>query len=67
MRLRPGGEVVWEYINPFFHYSEAAGGGPGMEYTNATFRCHRYSPDHPALAGRDLDPGRHSGLNRLLG
>jgi hypothetical protein len=37
-----------------------------MEYTNATFRCHRYSADHPALAGKDLDPARHSGLNRLL-
>ena len=64
--VTPRGEVVWEYINPFFQYSGAAGGGPGMEYTNATFRCHRYAPDHPALAGRDLDPARHSGTNRLL-
>ena len=65
--VTPSGEIVWEYINPFFQYSGAAGGAGGMEYTNATFRCHRYSPDHPALAGRDLDPARHSGLNRLLG
>ncbi len=64
--VTPRGEVVWEYINPFFHYSEAAGGAGGMEYTNATFRCHRYGADHPALAGADLDPARHSGLNRLL-
>ena len=64
--VTPRGEVVWEYINPFFLYSEAAGGAGGMEYTNATFRCHRYSPDHPALAGRDLDPGRHAALNRVL-
>ena len=65
--VTPSGEVVWEYVNPFFMYSDAAGGGGGMEYTNATFRCHRYGPDHPALAGRDLDPARHAGLNRLLG
>ncbi|MCY3691601.1 MAG: aryl-sulfate sulfotransferase [Chloroflexota bacterium] len=64
--VTPRGEIVWEYINPFFMYSNAAGGGAGMEYTNATFRCHRYGPDHPALAGRDLDPARHAGLNRLL-
>lgn len=64
--VTPRGEIVWEYINPFFMYSNAAGGGGGMEYTNATFRCHRYGPEHPALAGRDMDPARHSGLNRLL-
>lgn len=64
--VTPRGEIVWEYINPFFMYSGAAGGVGGMEYTNATFRCHRYGPDHPALAGRDLDPGRHAGLNRIL-
>ena len=64
--VTPKGEIVWEYINPFFQYSAAAGGAGGMEYTNATFRCHRYGPNHPALAGKDLDPARHSGLNRLL-
>ena len=65
--VTPRGEVVWEYINPFFMHSGAAGGAGGMEYTNATFRCHRYGPGHPALAGRDLDPARHASLNRLLG
>ena len=64
--VTPRGEVVWEYINPFFLYSDAAGGAGGTEYTNATFRCHRYNPDHPALAGRDLDPRRHAGLNRIM-
>ena len=49
--VTPRGEVVWEYINPFFLYSDAAGGGGGMEYTNATFRCHRYSADHPRWPG----------------
>ena len=64
--VTPLGEIVWEYINPFPEYSGAAGGAGGMELSNATFRCHRYTPDHPAFANRDLDPARHSGLNRLL-
>ena len=65
--VTPRGEVVWEYINPFPVFNDGPGGQGGMELSNATFRCHRYSPDHPALAGRDLDPAQHSGLNRLLG
>jgi hypothetical protein len=54
------GEVVWEWINPFvFKW--------GAILTNRVFRAHRYSPDHPALAGRDLDPRRYADLNRLHG
>jgi hypothetical protein len=53
-------EIVWEYINPFFLQ---AGGALG--YTNGMFRAHRYGPDHPALAGKDLDPARYANLNRL--
>jgi len=53
-------EVVWEYISPFF-----AQGQQGM--ANRVFRSHRYGPDHPALAGRDLDPTRYGNLNRLYG
>ena len=64
--VTPRGEIVWEYINPFPVYNDGPGGLGGMELSNATFRCHRYSPDHPALAGRDLDPARHSAWNRLL-
>jgi len=51
-------EVVWEYVNP------VSGSGvlklmpdnSGMFY-NSVFRCHRYGPDHPAFAGKDLTPG----------
>jgi len=53
-----GGEVVWEYINP------ESGPGIRTEITDgdggfvfATFRCHRYGPDFPGLAGKDLTPG----------
>ena len=63
--VTPRGEIVWEYINPFFVYGKRAG-SEKMEYSNATFRCHRYGPDHPALSGRDLDPDRFANLNRLM-
>ena len=56
------GEIVWEYINPFFALD-----GSGMNLSNATFRVHRYPPDFPCFTGRDLDPARHANLNRLLG
>ena len=53
-------EVVWEYVSPFFLQDPQG-------YANRVFRAHRYGPDHPALQGRDLDPGRYSNLNRLYG
>jgi hypothetical protein len=37
------GEIVWEYVNPFF------GGPPGWE-TNQVFRALRYSPEEIARA-----------------
>ena len=55
---RPG-EIVWEYVSPFSFASQF---GP----TPAIFRAHRYASDHPALAGRDLDPARHEELNRRI-
>ena len=53
-------KVVWEYINPFFVANPRLGGR-----VNMVFRAHRYGVDHPALAGRDLDPERYANLNRL--
>ena len=55
-----GGEIVWEFVSPFFVPSQW-----GM--ANAVFRAHRYGPDHPALRDRDLDPSRLSNLNSLYG
>ena len=34
-------------------------------FSNGGFRSRRYGPDHPAVAGRNLDPARHANLNRL--
>jgi hypothetical protein len=54
--VTPGGEVVWEYRNPYH------GGVPGWhppatkDVPYASFRATKISPDHPALVGRDLRP-----------
>ena len=50
-------EVVWEYINPVTRsgvrttQTDADG---GMAFY--TFRCYRYGPDYPGLAGKVLTP-----------
>ena len=58
--VTPAGEVVWEYINPFFAHGQQG-------FNNGVFRAHRYGPDDPALLGRDLDPARYANLSRLYG
>ena len=54
-------DVVWEWINPFVN-NNARG-----EATVSIYRAHRYSADHPALVGKDLDPQRFANINRLHG
>ena len=54
-----GHDVVWEWINPLVNNDDEG------EPTVSIYRAHRYSPDHPAIAGRDLDPDRLGNLNRL--
>ncbi|MBW1766901.1 MAG: aryl-sulfate sulfotransferase [Deltaproteobacteria bacterium] len=56
------GEVVWEYINPVgdrtgddYGIYEIMNDGAGTRF-NSVFRCHRYGPDYPGLAGKDLTP-----------
>jgi len=47
------GEVVWEYQEPINQNFYRFDG----DSTSGSFRVHRYSPDYPGLAGRDLTPG----------
>lgn len=54
-----GGEVVWEYINPFF-----AEGRYGR--SNGTFRAYRYAPDYPGLQGKSLRSNSYRELNDLI-
>ncbi len=52
------GQIVWEWISPF---SSRVGA------RNSVFRAHRYAPDFPGLAGRELDPERYRELNQMYG
>jgi hypothetical protein len=53
------GEIVWQYVNPFFDEDERFG------RVNLVFRAYRYGPDFPGLAGHALDPGRYAWLSHL--
>ncbi len=59
--ITSAGETVWQYINPMVHGGILAQGElPGKDVRghlwNAVFKIHRYAPDYPGLAGRDLTP-----------
>ena len=46
------GELVWEFISPFYYDIE------GYGRTNQIFRAYRYGPDYEGLQGKRLDPDR---------
>ena len=54
-------DVVWEWINPFVNNNKRG------EATVSIYRAHRYLPDHPALAGKKLDPAHFANINSLNG
>ena len=56
-------EVVWEYVAPYRSRATISGPagitpylGQGDDSLNSVFRCTRYGPDYPGLAGKDLTP-----------
>ena len=53
------GEVVWEYVNPFFSDDERFG------CNNTVFRAYRYAPDFPGLRGKTWHPEAYAWLNHL--
>ncbi len=61
--ITPGGQVVWEYINPVSGPGPVAQGQNPLQ--NSTFRATRYPADYGAFAGRDLTPGDPLELNPL--
>ncbi|MDP7588953.1 MAG: aryl-sulfate sulfotransferase [Dehalococcoidia bacterium] len=65
LEVTQGGEIVWEYISPFFVGNPPTAGGSRFGFANAVFRAHRYAEDHPAFAGKNLNPDNHANLNRL--
>jgi hypothetical protein len=60
--VTPDGQTVWKYVNPVISTGPLSQGdvipsaddGPGLD--NKVFKCRRYAPDYPGLAGRDLTP-----------
>jgi len=61
--VTPDKEIVWEYVNPVINNNEPltqgtpVPGAPNGTKLNMVFRCYRYAPDFPGLAGKDLAPG----------
>jgi hypothetical protein len=55
--ITPGNDIVWEYINPITPQGPIFQGDTIPTGKNSVFRCYRYAPDYPGLAGRDLTPG----------
>jgi hypothetical protein len=60
--VTPDDDIVWEYVNPVTNTGPLSQGdpiptGPDGGQTNQVFRCSRYAPDYPGLAGHDLTPG----------
>lgn len=50
--VTPDSEVVWTYYNPIrFDVAVSQGTSPPAD---VVFRCERYAPDYPGLAGLDL-------------
>lgn len=53
------GEVVWQYVNPFFADDERFG------RINNVFRAYRYGPEFPGLQGQTPAPDAHAWFNHL--
>jgi hypothetical protein len=47
--VTPEGEVVWEYVSPYFADITSVGSEGDV---NLIFRAYRYAPDSPEIAGR---------------
>lgn len=47
------GEIVWEFISPFYQHGSILYG-----WTNSIFQAHYYGPNYEGLKGRHLDTNR---------
>jgi hypothetical protein len=63
IEVNPEGEVVWDYVNPYFTIRpQTPRGNLDFELEPwRTFRAERYPVDYPAFAGRDLTPADPAG------
>ncbi|HEV7330511.1 MAG TPA: aryl-sulfate sulfotransferase [Flavisolibacter sp.] len=56
--VTPDGKIVWEYMNPYRGEIRKPNGDPvsPMPMTHSAFRATFIPADHPALAGKKLEP-----------
>lgn len=52
------GEIVWEYINPFFGKMEQG-------IVNWVFKAYRYGPDYPGLKDKKICPEKLDSWNKI--
>jgi hypothetical protein len=64
LEVNTTGEIVWEYIVPFYNHRDTLS---PYGLSNCTFRCHRFDPDYPGLQGRKFDSDKMDMWNRLYG
>jgi hypothetical protein len=64
LEVNTTGEIVWEYIVPFYNHRDTLS---PYGLSNCTFRCHRFDPDYPGLQGKTLDSEKLDMWNRLYG
>jgi hypothetical protein len=62
------GEIVWEYVNPFYGPHGKPGGFIAWKHSNAMQCARRYMPDYLGLSGKALNPPIDlDWVNRLYG
>ena len=61
--VTPEGEIVWEYISPFYNdcYHDSFG------RISQLFKAYRYAPDFPGLKDKDLNTKNCEVFNRIYG
>jgi outer membrane protein assembly factor BamB len=62
--VAPDGDIVWEYMNPFYCKNDQI---LKRGLSNAAFRAQRIGPDHPGLQGKDLNPATYNTWNAVYG
>lgn len=58
--ITPKGEIVWEYINPFY-------GEIDVGIVNWVFKAYRYGPDYPGIKGNKFSIDELDSWNKIYG
>ena len=61
------GELVWEYMVPFYAPGKSGQGTFNLGRNNFTHRAYRYDVDMAGFKDKDMDPDRFKALNDIYG